>query len=209
MKTFASIFVLAVIGFGIWWWGGRTLPAQVDQDSEVVELCFAKSELSPDRGFLDKYILRMTLMDGQTTGVLKILPAEKDALVGGFAGSVENNVADLLWSVEGEVMAATEELQIILGDNEATIAKYELTLPAISCEDLTEREAVETYLWENIATLSPIAPVLGGNWYVVSADIDLENNSGTATYEDGHIQETRRFSYVLSAAGRVESLTIE
>ena|SRR3989344_4974216 len=113
MKTFTSIIVLGLIGFGIWWWGGKN---NIDEAPAIPE---------------DK----ITVQD--------------------------------------------------------------------------EQENVENYLREHIATLSPIAPVLGGNWYVVNATIDLENNSGTVIYEDGHIQEKRDFTYVQSASGAVESLTIE
>ena len=71
-----------------------------------------------------------------------------------------------------------------------------------------EREVVETYLRENITTLSPIAPVLGGSWYVVSVSIDTEANAGTVTYEDGHIQEKRNFTYIY-ATGEVQTLDMQ
>jgi hypothetical protein len=64
-----------------------------------------------------------------------------------------------------------------------------------SCEDLSEREAVEEILWKNINTLSPVKAVLGGTFYVVSMDLDLAKNKGLVTYEDGHVQEKREFSY--------------
>lgn len=82
-------------------------------------------------------------------------------------------------------------------------------LSDVSCEDLIERENVEKYLWENIKTLSPVPAVLGGSWYVVSADIDLVKNSGTVIYEDGHIQEEREFTYEISELGEVVNLIIK
>ena len=60
---------------------------------------------------------------------------------------------------------------------------------------MSEREAVEEILWKNINTLSPVKAVLGGTFYVVSMDLDLVNNKGLVTYEDGHIQEKREFNY--------------
>jgi putative hemolysin len=70
------------------------------------------------------------------------------------------------------------------------------------------KQNVENYLRENISKLSPVKAVLGGTWYVVSATIDLEKNSGTVVYEDGHIQETKNFSYTTNEKGEVASLTI-
>ena len=70
------------------------------------------------------------------------------------------------------------------------------------------KQNVENYLRENISKLSPIKAVLGGTWYVVSITTDLEKNSGTVTYEDGHIQETKTFSYTTNDKGEVVSLVI-
>jgi hypothetical protein len=86
--------------------------------------------------------------------------------------------------------------------------KKEAIAPVIIDKDLTERVNVENYLRENISKLSPVKAVLGGTWYVVSVVIDLEKNSGTVIYEDGHIQETKNFSYTTNQKGEVVSLTI-
>jgi hypothetical protein len=75
--------------------------------------------------------------------------------------------------------------------------------------DLSERENVEAYLWGNIKTLSPVAPVLGGSWYVVSMDLNLVQNTGTVVYEDGHIQEKRTFTYEVDAQNKITKLTIK
>lgn len=72
-----------------------------------------------------------------------------------------------------------------------------------------EQENVKIYLRENIAVLSPVSPVLGGNWYVISFTVDLEKNSGTVVYEDGHIQEKRNFLYTANQKGEVVDLKIE
>lgn len=70
------------------------------------------------------------------------------------------------------------------------------------------KQNVENYLRENISKLSPVKAVLGGTWYVVSSTIDVEKNSGTVVYEDGHIQKTKNFSYTTNEKGEVMSLTI-
>jgi len=74
--------------------------------------------------------------------------------------------------------------------------------------DLIEKENVETYLKTNIVTLSPVKAVLGGTWYVVSMTVDLEKNSGTVTYEDGHVQEKKNFSYTTNEKREVVGMTI-
>lgn len=84
----------------------------------------------------------------------------------------------------------------------------EAIAPVMIDKDLTERVSVENYLRENISKVSPVKAVLGGTWYVVSDTIDLEKNSGTVIYEDGHIQETKNFSYTTNEKGEVVSLTI-
>src|SRR3989338_9475454 len=236
MKTFTSIIVLGLIGFGIWWWGVRSEVVPVAEEPEQIKLCFYSEDESPDSNFEDKYTLRINLEGEKASGELKLLPAEKDALVGKFEGTAKftdefgiGREADLIWNTEGEGMTAKQELKIKFGEGGASVAfgemvlredgvygykdstnlNYSQVIPATECDWLNERETVEKYLWGNIATLSPIAPVLGGNWYVVNATIDLENNSGTVIYEDGHIKEKRDFTYVQSASGAVESLTIE
>lgn len=70
------------------------------------------------------------------------------------------------------------------------------------------RQNVENYLRANISKLSPVQAVLGGTWYVVSMTTDLVKNSGTVVYEDGHIKETKNFSYTTNDKGEIASLTI-
>ncbi|MFA6257366.1 MAG: hypothetical protein WCT29_03630 [Candidatus Paceibacterota bacterium] len=236
MKTFTAVLVLVLIGFAIWWWGGRSVQAPVVEDQTPVNLCFAKYKESADTGFQDKYTLRMTLAGDKASGELKLLPAEKDSLVGKFEGTVSAVDATSMtrsvksfWDTVGEGMTTKQELEIIFGEGKANIGFGEMTdrgdgvyvykdrtkvdytfeLTDTDCSELDERESVEQYLKKNIATLSPTAPVLGGNWYVVSTVLDITKDAGTVTYEDGHVQEKRNLSYVLNEGGEVESLTIE
>lgn len=58
-----------------------------------------------------------------------------------------------------------------------------------------DKTLIEKYLRENIKTLAPEEPVLGGSWYVVSVEIDTSENTGTVVYEDGHIQGKAAFHY--------------
>ena len=80
--------------------------------------------------------------------------------------------------------------------------------PVVTDTNLAEKVNVENYLRANISKLSPVKAVLGGTWYVVSLTVDLVKNSGTVVYEDGHIQETKNFSYTTNEKGEIVSLTI-
>ena len=93
------------------------------------------------------------------------------------------------------------------------ISKKEVIAPAVvppvvTDTNLAEEVSVESYLRANISKLSPVKTVLGGTWYVVSDTVDLVKNTGTVVYEDGHIQETKNFSYTTNEKGEIVSLTI-
>lgn len=150
------------------------------------------------------------------------IPAEKDTKVGTFAGEYMLDEADpmfikamTLWQSQAEGATVLEELAIKFNSQEVLIGFGEMkdrgdgiyvytdknaiaftqTIPVVSCEELNERIVVEKYVRENIATISDVEPVLGGSWYVVSLNLDVAQNIGSTVYEDGHIQETRNFSY--------------
>ena len=187
------------------------------------------------RGFHDEYTLRMLLNGEKVTGQLNYLPGEKDTKVGkieGTVGPVDKiamaRTADLWWNTFGEGISAKEQLRIIFGEGTASIGagelvdrgdgvyvykdptklQYAFSLTDVSCSDLTERENVESYLKNNISTLSPVKAVLGGTWYVLTSNIDLAKNSGTVTYEDGHVQEKKNFTYTVNEKQEVISLII-
>ncbi len=200
------------------------------------ELCFAKFGSLNERGFADNYTLRMILNKEKVTGELNLLPGEKDTKTGeiqGTAGAVDPKMmarqADLWWYASAEGMNVQEELKIIFGEGTASVGfgemvdrgdgvyiykdskniSYNLDLTDVACTDFVERAKVEEYLRENISTLSPTKAVLGGNWYVVSAYIDLQKNSGIVIYEDGHVQEKRNFTYTINAKNEVLDLKIK
>ncbi len=65
---------------------------------------------------------------------------------------------------------------------------------------MDEATAVKKYLTDNIATVAPNKPVLGGSWYVVNMTVSEDTNIGTVVYEDGHIQSTAQFTYSFNPA---------
>lgn len=62
-----------------------------------------------------------------------------------------------------------------------------------------EKVSVEKYIRENIKDISPENEVLGGIWYVVDLQLDLEKNTGKVIYEDGHIQKKANFKYIFDS----------
>ncbi len=66
-----------------------------------------------------------------------------------------------------------------------------------------EKGIVEEYVRENIATLAPEDEVLGGTWYVVEISIDEDTDTGEVVYEDGHIEGSASFSYIIAKDGEV------
>lgn len=213
-------------------------PVVVEEEVVVkqpISLCFVKFGEKQESGFYDKFTLRMNLDGDKVDGYLKILPAEKDASLGSFEGSVSpvdrysmSRTIDAWWTREGEGRTEKSQLRINFGEGDARIGfgamkenpdesysyedlekvDYSTTLNDYSCEDLNEREQVEENLWKNINELSPVSPVLGGKFYVVSMDLDIAKNSGLVVYEDGHIQEKREFSYEFTS-GKVVNLKIK
>ncbi len=203
--------------------------------SNVISLCFYKKDVSPN-GPVGRYTLRMNLAGDKVDGELKFLPAEKDSKVGKFAGSVSaldqmlmGRRISAMWDTIGEGMEVTEELKIIFGEGTASIGfgemsdrgdgvyvyknpeaiTYSLDMSDVACDDLVEIENVEAYLKKNISTLSPTKAVLGGTWYVLYADINISLDTGSVTYEDGHIQEKKAFSYTIDANENVVNLSLK
>lgn len=238
-KVFIVVVILIIIAIVVYFVTKEDVISPTVTDSKPIELCFAKIGTPNERGFYDKYTLRLTLSgEGgkNATGELKFLPGEKDTKVGKFEGTVGPvypkmmaRTADLWWNTFGEGMNVMEEQRIIFGEGVASIGfggtadrgdgvyaytaspdiHYTLDLNDIACSDLTERENVDKYLKENISKLSPVKTVLGGTWNVLSATLDLGKNSGTVMYEDGHVQEKRNFSYNVNEKSEVLNLTIQ
>jgi len=199
------------------------------------ELCFALFSTPNENGLFDKYTLRIILDGDKANGELNFVPGEKDSKTGEIGGTVGpfdqttmTRTADLWWFNYGEGISAQEQIKIILGENNASIGAGELidrgagvyvykepnnlhwglNFPSVSCLDLAERTNVGGYLKDNISTLSPVKAVMGGTWYIFSVVIDLEKNSGTVVYEDGHVQEKRNFTYITNEKREIQSLTI-
>ncbi len=68
-------------------------------------------------------------------------------------------------------------------------------IPTPVTPTVTDSVLVEQYVRDNITTLAPDKPVLGGTWYVTAVTVDPTTTSGTVSYEDGHIASTAAFTY--------------
>jgi len=189
---------------------------------EPISMCYSYLKKS-SRGFFDRVYLRLKIDGSNVSGEYNNYLAEKDSKVGTFTGTVGpldqrmmGRRADVWWNTIGEGMKVTEELIIDFGDGSAVTAGGEmvdrgdgvcvykdktklsfngLSLGQISCEDLDEINIVEKYVRDNIKTIAPDKPVLGGAWNVMDINIVPATKSGEVVYEDGHIQSRVSFQY--------------
>jgi hypothetical protein len=238
MKKYAVIvlgIIFILIISILYIFSGKNVNAPTTKEVKSKELCFVKFGQPNKDNFYDKYTLRLFLDGENAKGELKLFPFEKDSKVGNFEGTVGPvdktmmaRTAFLWWNTFSEGINVKEELKIIFGEGTANIGfgemvnrgdgvyiykdptniYYTLYLNDVSCSDLSERENVESYLKNNIATLSPDKAILGGTWYVVSIVLDLEKKSGIVTYEDGHLQEKKSFLYAVNENREVNNLII-
>jgi hypothetical protein len=192
--------------------------------TQPIVMCYHYEQKQPS-GFSDRAILKMNITGTggtQVTGEYKNLPAEKDSKVGTFTGTVgpmdpaiSARTADVWWNSMAEGMTVTEQLKIVFGEGSATAQFGEMVdrgdgtyiykdvtkltngfqMSQVDCEILDERLAVDEYIRKNIKIIAPKKAVLGGTWYVTSVDSNTTAKTGTAAYEDGHVQETSTFSY--------------
>lgn len=189
---------------------------------EAIDMCYQYSKDTPS-GFADRAWLRMSILGDKVTGEYQNLPAEKDSKIGKFNGTVgkmdpkiSGRIADLWWDSLAEGMNVTEQLKIEFGEGSAVALFGEMIdrgdgvyvykdatkltpsfqMSQISCDSLDDKIIVEKYIRDNIKTITPEKPVLGGSWYVIYVNINPSLKTGTMTYEDGHIQGSKSFSYV-------------
>lgn len=166
----------------------------------------------------------------KVSGEFRSLPAESDSKVGPFTGTISTTPSvtsegkiDAWWTASAEGMTNTEQLTLKFTDQKILAGFAEMVdrgdgtyvykdpnnipywkeIPAVDCADLNETLAVEKYIRDNIATLSPIKATLGGTWYVIRVDTDTTKNTGTVKYEDGHMQESKTFTYSVDTTGVV------
>lgn len=72
---------------------------------------------------------------------------------------------------------------------------------------IDEVAMIDSYIRTNIASIATDKPVLGGQWYVVSIDVDTTANTAVVVYEDGHIQSGAVMSYIITN-DQVSSVTV-
>jgi hypothetical protein len=189
---------------------------------EAINMCYQYSKNTPS-GFADRAWLKMSILGDKVNGEYQNLPAEKDSKVGKFNGTVGKmdpkiggRIADVFWDSLAEGMNVTEQLKIEFGEGSAVALFGEMIdkgdgvyvykdatkltpgfqMSQTSCEALDDKIIVEKYIRDNIKTIVPEKPVLGGSWYVTLVNINPSMKTGTMTYEDGHIQGNKSFSYV-------------
>ncbi|HYE23249.1 MAG TPA: hypothetical protein VEA92_02225 [Candidatus Paceibacterota bacterium] len=73
-------------------------------------------------------------------------------------------------------------------------------------EEINQRaDAIENYVRARLAELSPVAPTMGGTFYVTR--IRLLDGEGTVNYEDGHMAYVADFTYTITEDNRNVEVT--
>ncbi|MFA6177864.1 MAG: hypothetical protein WC694_03170 [Candidatus Paceibacterota bacterium] len=189
---------------------------------EAVAMCYFYSK-NTSNIFADRAWLKMSILGDKVTGEYQNLPAEKDSKIGKFSGvvgkmdpKISGRIADVWWDSLAEGMTVTEQLKIEFGEGSAVVFFGEMIdrgdgvyvykdvtkltpgfqMSQIDCESLDDRIIVENYIRNNVKTIVPEKPVLGGSWYVISVNINSFTKTGSMVYEDGHIQGEKSFNYV-------------
>jgi hypothetical protein len=196
--------------------------AQNPSKTETTDMCYQYSK-ETSSGLTDRAWLKMSILGDKVIGEYQNLPAEKDSKIGKFNGTVgkmdpkiSGRIADVLWESLGEGMHVTEQLKIEFGEGSAVALFGEMIdkgdgvyvykdatkitpgfqMSQTDCEALDDKIVVEKYIRDNIKTIAPEKPVLGGSWYVTLVNVNPSMKTGTMTYEDGHIQGKASFNYV-------------
>lgn len=66
-------------------------------------------------------------------------------------------------------------------------------------------DAIENYVRTHLAELSPVAPTMGGSFYITR--IKLLDGEGEVNYEDGHMAYEAYFRYTVSEDNRNVTVT--
>lgn len=193
----------------------------VTEIKEPIKICYYRADKT-NNNYYDKVWLKLNILDEKITGEFYNLPAESDSKIGKFEGTVGpvdkmsmSRKAMVWWDSLAEGMQVKEELLIEFGDGSATVGfgemidrgdgvyiykdKTKLTyiksMSQIDCEYLDEKLFIEEYIKNNIKSIATNKPVLGGEWYLISINVNPGTKTGEVMYEDGHIQSKANFTY--------------
>lgn len=189
----------------------------ITRDSHVARMCYFYKEKNSETGLNDRAWLTYVKINDTTEGLYYNLPAEKDSKFGPFSGVLINNNTSIsgTWSASAEGMENKEQVLIDVNSETAQVLFGEMVLgqdggyyykdinqlfpsfqmSKINCDDLDDQIMVENYIRANISNLTTKKPVLGGNWYVTSVDINVSEKEVLVQFEDGHIQEKEAWKY--------------
>jgi hypothetical protein len=162
------------------------------------------------------------IVTGEKTGTQKG-PDMTNGYYGALTGTKKGNDIEVIYAYTVEGSQNKEKELYVMSENSLDKKRYSLlekngmlvpdlnsTVRIISyAQESCEKYFVENYLKENIVTLSPIKPILGGSWYVVSVTVNTINSTGEVVYEDGHVQEKRDFTYGIDQKGEITSFILK
>ena len=204
-----------------------------------------KSTVKTAVGLYDKAWLTLNIKGQNVTGEYHNFPAEKDATEGTFTGTTTadstmptasqvanawltsnsegmNNKSELLFVYDpttasvgfGEMVASPADANTYLYQDETKLT-YDVPIPAINCDSLTQITTVEKYAKDNISTiigtkdtLTPsVAPQTASVWSVISANVEIATHTAEITYTDGHVTHKGDIAYTYDTEGNLVTVT--
>ncbi|MCF7834161.1 MAG: hypothetical protein K9L98_02275 [Candidatus Pacebacteria bacterium] len=222
-KWYLYVVVLLVVATAVYFFVFNKKDSIDDTSmSKTIQMCYRYEEKTSS-GFYDKAWLKMDITEEKVVGEYRNLPAQKDSKIGKFEGTVgamnpntSSRTADVMWEALAEGILNKEQLKINFGEGSAvamfgvmsdkgdgtyvykdpTNLSASFQMSQIDCVYLDDYIFVEKYIRENINSIVEEAPVLGGSWYPTRIYINPFAQSGTISYEDGHIQGEMDFYYI-------------
>lgn len=124
--TFILLAIVAAMGFAVL---QTKKHANLPRYAPPVTICFAHVQRNRERDSVDKTVLKLTVGGDKVAGVLNLVPAEKDAKIGSFSGTIDQpNLIGLidsriagsfitsLWQASVEGVTTVEELFMRVSD---------------------------------------------------------------------------------------------
>lgn len=215
-KKYVIGIILGVIVIGLIYTIGNKNNI-VTRDSHVARMCYFYKEKNNETGLSDRAWLTYVKINDTVEGLYYNLPAGKDSKFGPFSGALINNNTSIsgTWAASAEGMENKEQVLIDINPETAQVLFGEMVLgqdnmyyykdltqlfpsfqmSKINCDNLDDQVMVENYVRANIGNITNKKPVLGGNWYITSVEVNVLEKEVLAQFEDGHVQEKEVFRY--------------
>lgn len=170
-------------------------------------------EIVVDTPSSDQTISSPLSISGKATGSwffegsfpVQLVDLNDEIIASGLVYSKSEWTTPDLVEFEGSLEFFTDQnsgMLIFRNDNPSGLPENEVTHSVpVKFMEIDQKGLVENYIRENISSLNPSEPILGGSWYVL--DIEFGSENTVKVYcEDGHIQSTFTANYIVDEDGK-------